>query len=601
MSKLFKRMISAALTASMCISGSVLSYSHAEDAELTMSVSQTQDEGTFTGAVNESGIHGLFDYMYWNQENGSISVDFKNRRGYDFTWTDVDDCLCMTGDLFVRDGFDEDLNPVKVRQELYGNPVIEYRAITDAEGKYFFGAYGWFGDPDDEFFIIDDWGETKPVFSSDPVAVVESDGAVYDVYKEMIDSGFAVIRDKYTYRYYSVRREKKSADSNMMSGTISLYEHFNAFKKLGAKTDSPYEIMLATEGFDSSGTMHVTKNDLYYLPEIEEMPEEELQNMYIPTEEEINNYTGSVFTDLVFNERNGYFFMLFKNFGGFGENDVNETIMELTDNGGYKCSWNDCPEASFQRGLKYYDSQDMSLYPVRQFNGEQINVEYRVDYKPEGSSTTGVNCWLNAGNDSFSIIEAWKDWTPEERNEYIGTETIDGVEYDLYCGDYFFYKNYLSVRKDNKLTEDNSLIEGEINVNAHLEALKKNGLAVADPTQVAFDVTGYYGSGTAEVIKDVVKLDGEDIYVESLSPEEILKKVFRYIPGDLNGDEKVNSFDMVIERAELLKAFNGEDCMVESDIDCSGDTRINDVVLLNKIVLGEEVDVPTVRPAKKAK
>ncbi len=603
MSKLFKRMLTAALTASLCISGSAIPYANAVDTEPSASQLLNADETLLNGAVEESGTHGLYQYQYYNKDQGSISVEFQNRRGYDFSWNDADDCMCMTGEVFDRIEWDENMNKVTVRTPLYGKPMIEYRAISEGDGNYLFGAYGWLGDNDAEFFIIDDWGAEKPDYSvtGEALGEVESDGAVYNIYK--VQHPFTKDSDTYTYCYYIVRNEKKSADGNMITGTINVANHFKALNDLGVDTSSPFDIMLATEGYGSSGAMHVTKNDLYYLPEIEEdHPDVE----YIPDEEDINNYTGTVFNGLVNNERDGYYFNTFYDTVLADPEDANEIRLELIENGGFKCDWKEVYEAEFEKGLKYYQAEDQTIFPLREYNGEELTVEYSADLK-EGKAFAGGHGWLNGGSVEYMIVDAYRGWDPQEndneftKTELLGTETIDGAEYDIYYSDHFFYKLYLSVRKENKLTEDNTEIEGVININDHLDAFKKHGLAVADPEIATFQVTGVKGSGSAVVTKDIVKIDGEDIYIPSPAAEEILEKVFHYIPGDLNDDKKVNSFDMVIARAELLKSFNGEECLEAADIDCSGETHINDVVLLNKLVLGEDIKVPTVRPEHKTK
>ena len=65
------------------------------------------------------------------------------------------------------------------------------------------------------------------------------------------------------YSYYIVRTEKRSADSNIIEGKISIGKHFEALKKLGVKLGYVYEIMLAVEAYRSSGSAHILKNDYY--------------------------------------------------------------------------------------------------------------------------------------------------------------------------------------------------------------------------------------------------------------------------------------------------------------------------------------------------
>ena len=147
-------------------------------------------------------------------------------------------------------------------------------------------------------------------------------------------------------------------------------------------------------------------------------------------------------------------------------------------------------------------------------------------------------------------------------------------------------------------------MEGSIPVTEHFAAYVKYGLDIADPERVMFNVEGRDGSsGSAEVTKNIVKIDDVDIAVsagfESLENAETdAEEEDVYIPGDLNNDLTVDSFDLVVARRELIKAIDGKDTIVEADIDCSGATKINDLVLITRIVLGDEVSVPKTRPQR---
>jgi len=62
--------------------------------------------------------------------------------------------------------------------------------------------------------------------------------------------------------------------------------------------------------------------------------------------------------------------------------------------------------------------------------------------------------------------------------------------------------------------------------------------------------------------------------------------------GDLNGDGRVDAFDVALCRKNLISMFSGGQVDPASDIDGDGATGVNDLVLIAKYVLGEAKEFP---------
>ena len=337
-------------------------------------------------------------------------------------------------------------------------------------------------------------------------------------------------------------------------------------------------------------------NDIYYIvhdPETETPdPNEE---PYVP-----ENLDQVTFTETTGDERGGYYYSLY-NDEIIGDGGTMK--MDVLDGGTFNCEWNDCYRVSFMRGLAYLDENNTRSI-VREYAGEDLTVDYKADIESDGTVIAGAYGWLNAGTVEYYVVDGWNNFELGEEYELLGTVSIDDGVYDLYKRPFNgFFEEYWSVRKDNKLSEDGT-IEGTIPVTKHLSAFVKYGLEIADPERAEFIVEGRNGSsGSAQVTKNIVKIDGVDIAVsagfESLEGVEApAEEEDIYIPGDLNNDLTVDSFDIVVARKELIKAIDGKDTIVEADIDCSGATKINDLVLITRIVLGDEVSVPKTRPQR---
>ncbi len=607
MRNLFKKIAAVSVTVSMLMTGGIMAPVNAEELNSTGAV-------TVEGSVNQVGMYSLYDYQYWNDSQGSIETNFKLGGAFDFTWNDVNDAMCMTGDLFVRKAKDADLNDIEIRDAMYGKPVIDYRGKVESDGNYILGAYGWFDKQRTEFMIIDDWGSQNPAeFAGELIGSIEVDGGTYDIYKRY-NGSFDDPNPITTIR--SIRREKRSTENGYVEGTISVYEHFREWQKSNIITDSPYEIMLAAEGINSSGTIHITRNSVYYLFD-EDNDNTEVVGTgpdFDPGEEYKfpDTLNDTVFTEMASDERDGYYFNLLPY---PTTSEESEFSLELGEGGKFKCSWDKDGMANFDRGLQYYNSERLTRSVVRKYDGEGITIDYAADFKPEGSAIIGGHGWLNNLNVEYFIVEAWKDWEVPEGSESLGAVGLNDGIYELYkAPDNYFYSTIYSVRRENKLGEDPH-IEGTINLADHFYAWEKYGISPVDPDYVDFSVTSYSGSGSADITKNVIKIDGVDIQESAAAapaptgpveatqapadlPDTTVHGVAggiaipTYIIGDLNHDLSVDAFDVVISRRELVKSINGEEPSKESDVDSSGDTRINDLILVTKIAMGADVRLP---------
>lgn len=588
MNKLFKKIVSIAMSASMCMSGGIISSAQAEDnAGYVMSPFEVIN----TDKTNVVGGTGLYDYETWKAYEDDLTKFSVGRRGaFNCEWDVKDGALFMTGHRVDKPGsyYIED-------SDVY----MSYRANVDCGGNYNIGAYGWTADASVEYHIVDDWGDYKPCQDKEPVSSIESQGAIYDIYKIQEPTALCSMATSVfgPAQYWSVRREKLSDDYNTFSSTICVSDHFEAWEEAGMHMGDLYEIMLCVDVFKSKGKANILMNDIYYIvhdPEAETPdPNEE---PYVP-----ENLDQVTFTETAGDERGGYYYSLY-NDEIIGDGGTMK--MDVLDGGTFSCEWHDCYRVSFMRGLAYLDENNTRSI-VREYAGEDLTVDYKADIDSDGAVIAGAYGWLNAGTVEYYVVDGWKDFEIGEEYELLGTVSIDDGVYDLYKKAFNgFFEEYWSVRKDNKLSEDGTM-EGTIPVTKHLSAFVKYGLEIADPERAEFIVEGRDGSsGSAQVTKNIVKIDGVDIAVsagfESLEGSEApaAEEEDVYIPGDLNNDLSVDSFDIVVARRELIKAIDGKDTIVEADIDCSGATKINDLVLVTRIVLGDEVSVPKTRPQR---
>jgi len=254
----------------------------------------------------------------------------------------------------------------------------------------------------------------------------------------------------------------------------------------------------------------------------------------------------------------GYDYEYWKNIG--------KGIMELKEGEvGFSCEWSDINNILFKYGYKY----DMTL--THQEIGN-ISLNYECNYRSEavepGHTFVGVYGWTENPRIECYIIESWYNWKPPGNLPLKDTITVDGSEYDIYeqnriVGDTRF-KLYWSVRREPRTS-------GTVSVSEHFKAWEALGMELGKFYEISFFVEGYESIGSAELTKFSMDIDkSEQSYT---------------LPGDVNEDGNIDSFDYVILRKYLL----GKIKMVSSNADVNKDGNVDslDFALLKKHLLGK--------------
>ncbi|HXJ22875.1 MAG TPA: glycoside hydrolase family 11 protein [Polyangia bacterium] len=194
---------------------------------------------------------GSYSYELWTNGTGSGCMTvFGVDANFSATWTSV-------GDLLARIGLQFDQSKTPSQLGTISSDFAETK--TGGDGLVYVGIYGWTVSPLREYYIIDDWGITKPADTASDgtprthVGTITVDGDVYDVWKHTQTNKPAITGNNQTFdQYFSVRQNPRQC------GHISISQHFSQWTSLGLQLGNLEEAKLLVEAQSSTGTIAFT-------------------------------------------------------------------------------------------------------------------------------------------------------------------------------------------------------------------------------------------------------------------------------------------------------------------------------------------------------
>jgi endo-1,4-beta-xylanase len=200
----------------------------------------------------KGNVSGGYSYELWAEGSGTGCMTVHGVDGaFSATWNDVEDFLARVGLQF-----DQTKTPAQI-----GTISSDFAETkTASSGLVYVGIYGWTVSPLVEYYILDDWGSTKPADTASDgtprtkAGTIDVDGETYDVYTHERVNKPAITGDNKTFQqYFSIRRTARTC------GHISISEHFSKWAGLGLSLGKLFEAKLLLEAQNGSGTIAFSK------------------------------------------------------------------------------------------------------------------------------------------------------------------------------------------------------------------------------------------------------------------------------------------------------------------------------------------------------
>jgi len=136
-----------------------------------------------------------------------------------------------------------------------GTITVDYAAEYYPVGNSYLCIYGWTREPLVEYYVVQSWGNWRPP-GAEAIATVGIGDSTYDIYKTRRINQPSIDGTQTFDQYWSVRKGKRTED------TICLTDHFKAWQEAGLELGRLYEVALTVEGYQSSGTARILRNEL---------------------------------------------------------------------------------------------------------------------------------------------------------------------------------------------------------------------------------------------------------------------------------------------------------------------------------------------------
>ena len=200
----------------------------------TTGIAHAEADRTITS--NSTGTHNGFFFSYW-KDSGNVTMTLGNGGQYSVSMNGINNSVVGKG-----------WNPGS-------SHTVNYSGSWNCGGNCYLALYGWTTNPLIEYYIVENYGSYNPSSGAQRLGSVSTDGSTYDIYRSQRVNQPSIIGTATFYQYWSVRQ------SHRTGGTITVANHFNAWRNLGLNLGTMNYQILATEGYQSNVSSNITVSE----------------------------------------------------------------------------------------------------------------------------------------------------------------------------------------------------------------------------------------------------------------------------------------------------------------------------------------------------